>query len=91
MSAYPQHDKLQALNGANNTVADFIRWMQQHGYVICEPIEPGRFNDWQSHTPTMKTTANLIAEFFGIDQAEYYREKDMIFHDLQLSQRRVAS
>lgn len=31
MSDYPEHDKLKALNGANQTIGDFLEWLDERG------------------------------------------------------------
>lgn len=77
MSDYPQHDKLKALVGANQTVGDFITWLRAKGYIICERHEADDY--W----PTFKTTDNLIADFFEIDEKELSREKDRMLEEFR--------
>ena len=33
---YPMHVKLKAIVDQSNSVGDFIEWLDQHGYRICE-------------------------------------------------------
>lgn len=39
---YPEHEKLKALGGANETIGDFLQWLDQHGYTVCERYEGER-------------------------------------------------
>lgn len=83
---YPQHDKLKALDGANQTVGDFIGWLDQHGYTICERTIPGEYNEGQDFRPTLQTRENLLAAFFEIDERELSREKDRMLEDFRQRQ-----
>lgn len=40
IKTYPEHEKLKALKGKNDTVGDFIEWLNANGYSICEKREP---------------------------------------------------
>lgn len=37
---YPEHEKLHLVKHETQTVADFIAWLEQHNYYICEKREP---------------------------------------------------
>jgi len=37
---YPEHAKLKACNTERQAVGDFILWLGEHGYYICEKREP---------------------------------------------------
>ena len=81
--SYTQHDKIKALDGRNQTVGDFIDWLREAGYVICERCKATEDTEWQTHWPTMKTRNNLIAEFFEIDEYELSREKDWMLENFR--------
>lgn len=69
MSDYPEHDKLTALDGKNNAVGDFLTWLGEHGYEICQLDRLGRFQ------PVMRPTREWIANHFDIDEGALEREK----------------
>lgn len=80
---YPQHDALKALNGANQTVGDFIEWLGRNSMAICARHKPTSDNEWQEYWPTYTTRDALIAEFFEIDERELSREKDRMLEDFR--------
>jgi hypothetical protein len=66
---YPEHEKLKALGGANQTVGDFIEWLGQKGWEIA------RMNEHDELVPIFKRRDTLIAEFFEIDPNKLKAEK----------------
>ena len=80
---YPQHDKLKALNGANQTIGDFIEWLGQHNMAVCERHKPTSDNEWQEYWPTFTRRDSLIAQFFEIDERELSREKDRMLDEFR--------
>ncbi len=83
MTDYPEHDKLTALNGANQTVGDFIEWIGQNGMAICARHKPSSDNEWQEYWPTFTTRDALIAKFFEINEKELSLEKDRMLDEFQ--------
>lgn len=77
MSAYPEHDKLKGLNGANNTVGDFIEWLAENGYVIAEWGDSGNYLE----AATIGRDA-LIALFFEINPRKLEDEKRAMLDSL---------
>ncbi len=80
---YPEHAKLKALGGANQTIGDFIEWLGEQGFTIAhhallESGEPSVHLSWCG-----KSRDRLIAEFFEIDQAKLDAEKDQILEDFR--------
>lgn len=70
MSNYPEHDKLKALAGANQTVGDFIGWLEEQG------LELARWNEAGTYClPANKPREELLAEFFGINRSALEAEK----------------
>ncbi len=65
MSDYPEHDKLAALRGANDTVGDFIEWLRQTGREI---------GDWkrvcwnQNHRGLLNEPAAKVCRECGSDR-----------------------
>lgn len=84
MADYPEHEKLTALNGANDTVGDFITWLRENNMVIC-----GWDEDWDgdlTYNPTFKRTETLIAEFFGINERTLENEKQQMLDEMRAAQ-----
>ncbi len=86
MTDYPQHDKLKALGGANQTVGDFVEWLGENGYAICKRHKPTLDNEWQEYWPTFTTRDALIAQFFDIDERELSHEKDRMLDEFRRRQ-----
>ena len=80
---YPQHDKLKALNGANQTIGDFIEWLGHHNMAVCKRHKPTSDNEWQEYWPTFTRRDSLIAQFFEIDERELSREKDRMLDEFR--------
>jgi hypothetical protein len=70
----PEHDKLIALNGANNIVGDFLEWLKRK-YVICIWGDGGDYDD-DTLYPVYQSTERMIAEYYGIDLDAFEQEKD---------------
>lgn len=75
MPLLPEHQKLKDLNGRNETVGDFIEWLNDNGLVIAEHDKSSRL--W----PTMKSRDTLIANFFEIDTKKLEAEKRQILSE----------
>ena len=69
-TTYPEHEKLKALGGANNTVGNFLSWLSDEGYTIC------RFDEKRGeYFPTFTPIQEWIAQFFEIDPVALENEK----------------
>ena len=78
----PEHDKLKALNGANQTVGEFLEWLEMHGYAICRDRNEHRPDLDCKYWPTHKRRDQLIADFFEIDSDKLEQEKRAILEAL---------
>lgn len=76
----PEHDKLEALNGTNNTIGDFLEWLKRK-YVICvwgdEYSECGDY-DGSTLYPVYQSTERMIAEYYRINLDAFEQEKDAV-------------
>ena len=84
MTDYPEHEKLKALNGANETVGDFITWLRESGMEICDHDE--HWDGDLTYNPVFKPIEKLIAEFFDIDQAALESEKRQMLDEMRAAQ-----
>jgi hypothetical protein len=74
---YPEHEKLKALGGANQTVGDFIEWLGENR------IELAQWNDAGTYClPIHKSRDDLLAEFFEIDRNKLEAEKRAMLEKL---------
>lgn len=75
---YPEHEKIKALAGANQTVGDFIEWCSRMGMDLC------RFNPaTDEYHPEYMSRDQLIAAFFGIDSTALEAEKRAMLETLR--------
>ncbi len=66
---YPEHRKLLDLNGANRTIGDFLDWLEEKGFMLCQ------YDDWENLVPSFERKAKIIADFFGINEDKLEEEK----------------
>ncbi len=77
MSDYPEHEKLKALNGANNIVGDFISWLSEQG------IQLARWDKFDELHPINDSIESLLANFFGIDRNILEQEKQAMLDQIR--------
>jgi hypothetical protein len=80
VSRYPEHEKLKALNGANQIVGDFIGWLSAQGIVLAS-YGKGSYDD--ELFPTHKSRDDLLAEHFGIDRNVLEQEKRAMLGEMR--------
>lgn len=74
---YPEHEKLKALGGANQTVGDFIEWLGENGYEIAQRDKYGGLY-WCG-----KSRDQLISAFFEIDRDKLEAEKRAMLAEIR--------
>lgn len=74
MTAYPEHEKLKALKGANETVADFLDWLGESGLIICTD-DSGHWEGDPTYSPFLQAKSTIIAQFLKIDERRLDAEK----------------
>lgn len=73
----PEHDKLIALNGDDDTIGQFLDWlMYDSDYQVCEWLG----GEW---VQTGKNTRQLLAEYFEIDMRALDAEKGVMLKALR--------
>lgn len=73
MSEYPEHEKLQAVANESQAIGDFVEWLGQRGIHLGEYLE-GKWIEARL-VPTHRSTVDLLADFFYIDQRKLEAEK----------------
>ena len=71
---YPEHEKLKALDGQNQIIGQFIEWLNDNRYVICEWQNLGD-EDGRGYYPMNRSNNSWIAQYFQIDPAKIEAEK----------------
>lgn len=66
---YPQHYRLEDLEGENDAVGAFIQWLDSEGYIIAQCNEDDRL------VPAMRTVQQWLADYYDIDLKELDKEK----------------
>lgn len=74
----PEHDKIKALNGANQTVGDFIEWLGTQRMEIA--VHDPRYD---CLVPCLKSRDALIASFFDINPVRLEAEKVAILEEFR--------
>jgi len=83
---YPEHEKLHALEGASQTVGEFMEWLKQQGISLWqegEVLVEWRANPVDGLMRVTKTTEDLLAEFYEIDRQALEREKEQMLADIR--------
>jgi hypothetical protein len=75
MNLYPEHAKLEALNGANQTVGEFLDWLGESGMFIAE------YGNGSQLMPVAMSREQLIAKHFDINQTRLDKEKREMLAD----------
>ncbi len=81
MTKYPEHEKLKALNGANQTVGDFIEWLFGK-YELAEWNTNQELSE-DELVPAHRSRDGLLAEFFNIDQNRLEEEKRAMLDEIR--------
>lgn len=76
MSDYPEHDRLAALDGANEVVGHFLEWLDDNDYAIAE-YRPRTSDsaDGARLVQVQRSIDSWLAQFFRIDPAKIEAEK----------------
>jgi len=89
MTDYPEHERLKALEGKNQTIGEFIEWLSDNRYIICEWHNLGD-EDARGYYPVNRSPQSWIAQYFQIDPAKIEAEKRAML-DIQRALNEAAS
>ena len=81
----PEHDKLNALSGENQIVGNFIEWLGENQFTICEWSNSGH-----EFYPSFETVPSLLAKYFGIDLEKLEKEKRAILERFRTQDNTVS-
>ncbi len=79
VSHYPEHDKLSDRMHQQNTISEFLDWLDGQDFAICENTGE-RAGEWW---PIQKRKDSIIAKFLDINEEKFNAEKDEMYLELQ--------
>ena len=74
-----EHEKLHRVKDRSQQLGEFLEWLRDHGYEICE--NTGR--KYVQYEPVRKNVTQWLAEFFEIDLAKLEEEKEVMLAELR--------
>lgn len=93
---YPMHEKLEKLGGDNQTIGQFIEWLQEQQWEIVARDEDGYMSlpyrdddaivyEWIdfAYRPVGLSTEGILERYFDIDRQELMREKDRMLAEIR--------
>jgi hypothetical protein len=89
MSDYPEHVKLENLDGHNQTAGEFLDWLvNDKGFSLCkwqEREETEDYSEPSGYSPTHVSINTLLNEFFDLDPDKLEAEKREILEGCRKS------
>lgn len=79
MPEFPEHDKLKQIKEESRAIGEFIEWLEENGYSICE-YDDANFDNYYR---TPKSTEQLLAMHFNIDLNKIEQEKRAMLEKLR--------
>lgn len=86
---YPEHEKLRAIADRSQVCGEFLDWLQhEKGYRLTERV---KLNDrTRGDVEVMRSTEDLLGEFFCIDRDKLAAEKDLMVERMRTAQKAGA-
>ncbi len=75
---FPEHEKLEALKGRNNTVGQFLDWLSEEGIELAMWSK-----DAEELWPHHESAPSLIARHFRISENKLEEEKQQMLEQLR--------
>jgi len=74
----PELDKIGAIKEQSQTIGEFLDWLSEEGFTICEWDE-----DRQEFLTHHQSIEERLGDYFGIDVEEAARERQRILDAIQ--------
>ena len=87
---YPQHEKIQSLNGANDHIGCFIDFLREEKNIVLTKYDEARDGyGWvaKGYYPITESLEKLLAEYFEIDLVELENEKREMLREIREKQK----
>ena len=78
---YPEHERMKALNGDNDTIGAFLEWLSENDYAICE-VSDTQYAGGE-YVPVQRSIESWLAQYFNINPAKISAEKDAMLQALR--------
>lgn len=85
-SAYPEHEKLAAVQSESDAIGEFLESMDNKGVVLGHHVKFDGYSTEQ-FVPLRTSATELLAEHFGIDLKVLEQEKRQMLKDFQDQQK----
>lgn len=82
--SYPEHEKMKECSSPRQAVGDFIEWLSERGYWICEK----RHGEW---FPTYRSRDQLLAAHFELDIDKIDAEKRAMLDEIRAAAKSDSS
>lgn len=69
----PEMDKIKAVQDQSQTIGEFLEWLSEEGFTICELAE-----DRDLFLPHRRSIEERLGDYFEIDTEEAERERQRI-------------
>jgi hypothetical protein len=76
MTEYPEHEKLKAIAHLSQAQYDFMEWLGEQGYILCELNQ-------DDYYPVYKPMTKLLSEYHGIDMNKIEDEKEQMIEEMR--------
>lgn len=80
MAHTPTLDKMLAVKDDSQKIGEFLEHLQSNNIVLCKFEET---DEARGYFPLMKSTEQILADYFEIDLLEADKEKKAILKELQ--------
>lgn len=80
---YPECEKMSAVLDKSLELTNFVDWLQEQGYAICEK---GIYKDsypQEQWVPIKKNFEQLFADYFGIDLDKVEEERRALLDEIR--------
>jgi hypothetical protein len=88
--SWPEHEKLEALDGDNQIIGAFLEWMEQHGMVVGKWHDVDKLDEWEDFgdqtevlLPDHLTIQDRLAVYFMIDRERLDAEKMAMLDEIR--------
>jgi hypothetical protein len=75
---YPEHDKLKSVQTDSQIIGNFLQWLEEKHWVICERSQERRGWIDPAWMPVDRTIERMLAEYLEIDLVRLETEKRAI-------------
>ena len=77
---YPECEKIAAVQEKSRELTNFVDWLREHGYSICEEVTYGDQEEWVT---TRRPFEQLFADYFGIDLKKVEEERRALLEEIR--------